>query len=126
MDGPLGYRVSDHTASHNRHPSALASFTGLQAQEGMVAQFHIGHMQFYVFDFNLCGSGCVSVRGHQVECRFSSLQSQKQFHTVRQQFVLGERGDHKLVKQYQVMVSRGSRVIVVKKQLQMRWWQWTW
>ena len=59
--GNLGYRVSDHTASHNRHPPALASFTGLQAQEGRVVQFNIGHMQFYVFDFNLCGGCCVSV-----------------------------------------------------------------
>ena len=54
VDGPQSYRMSDHTASHNWHPSTLTSFTSLQAQEGRIAQFNIGHMQFYVFNFNLC------------------------------------------------------------------------
>ena len=114
MDDPASYRVSDHAACHNWYPSTLVSFASFQAQECRVAQFNVGHMQFYVFDFNFCCSGCVSAASHQVECRFSSLQSQKQFYTVRQQFFLGEQGYHKLVKQYQVMVGI-SAIQVIKK-----------
>ena len=69
VNDSAGYGMSDHTASHNGYPSALAGFTGLQAQEGRVAQFDIGHMEFDVFNCNFCCSGLVTARSHQVEFR---------------------------------------------------------